>query len=202
VETLIILNHDDASGDCSRLFQGLASEMNGVERDALLRLACRRPGYHDGATSSSCRPYPCVTLRDLSDERESRGIIAAGIRYRTCHDVRNRSSFAQTKPGQSPVCASFLALRMFGPVSSKALVAVLRHLRSGIVGWHPGTTTLPRRRLHAQSHSKLTSHSSYWPLTYKPKLRIRYTFHQSWAFNTVTGRRPPTSSIASGSRRR
>jgi hypothetical protein len=68
----------------SSLTQGPASEMNTVEKDALLQPICRRLAYHDSA-SSSRRRYPCTTLRDLSNDRGRRGIIAAGIRYRGCH---------------------------------------------------------------------------------------------------------------------
>lgn len=102
VETLIALNHDDASGDESSLWQGPASEMNSVEKDALSPPICRRgqhtmtpPAVHVGVIPVSCIAHSASTRC-----RQRRGITAADIRYRPGHVTTVSSclaSFAQTK---------------------------------------------------------------------------------------------------------
>jgi hypothetical protein len=142
--------------------QGPASEMNTVEKDALLQPICRRLAYHDSA-SSSRRRYPCTTLGDLSNDRGHRGIIAAGIRYRACHvtTVCVLGPHLREPNPTSLQSASALSLRQFGPVSIEAFIAVLVILDPDTVESYPGPTMLPRRRSYAQSHAKLTSQLAY-----------------------------------------
>jgi hypothetical protein len=129
-------------------------------------------GCYAGA-SSSRRRYPCVTNRGLSNDRESGGIIAAGLRYRTCHVTTFAKCPYLRKPNPTGLqCASASSLRHFGPVSSSALVAVLVILDRILLN---GTPAQPRFSGNVCTHRAILinlmellscSAAPYGPLTY------------------------------------
>jgi hypothetical protein len=140
VESLVVLNHDDASGDYSRLFQGLASEMNSVEKDALLQPTCRRNRMPCRRQQFMSAISLCHTSRPLQRPR-------VWWDHRSWSSLPNMSRHDRCeigphlrKPNLTGLqCASASSLRQFGPVSSEALVAVLVILDPDAAEWHPGT---------------------------------------------------------------